>query len=36
MSFFVDVICFVFGVHDFLAAVKSEVAGEHVAEGDGK
>ena len=32
MSRFVNVIGFVFGVYDFLAAIQSEVTGEHIAE----
>lgn len=32
MSRFVNVIGFVFGIYDLLAAVQSEVSGEHIAE----
>lgn len=32
----VDEVGFIFGIHDFLAAVESEVSGKHVAEGYGK
>lgn len=35
MSLSVYIVCFEFGIDDFLTLVKSKVSREHVAEGDG-
>lgn len=36
LCFFIDIVGLVFGIHDFLAAVESVIAGEHITEGHGK